>query len=73
MSVWTVLWAAWGLAFAVIEGAALRNDTRGDTLSEHLRRWFRTDTHTGRTIWLIVSALFFVAWLIPHIAFGGGA
>lgn len=66
--IWTVLWIAWGLGFFAIEIPALRNDVKGDTLSEHLRRWFRVDTHLGRTAWLVTSALFFVAWFIPHIA-----
>lgn len=39
MSVWTWLWVAWGLMFAVIEGVALFNSTRGDTLSEHAWAW----------------------------------
>jgi hypothetical protein len=65
---WTVLWILWALGFFAIEIPAIRNDIKGDTLSEHLRRWFRVDTHTGRTIWLVTSALFFVAWFIPHIA-----
>jgi hypothetical protein len=68
--IWTVLWLLWGLIFAVVEGAALANDKKGDTLSEHLRRWFRVDTHLGRTAWLVFSALFFIVWFIPHIAVG---
>lgn len=65
--VWTVLWVVWGLAFAGIEGAALANDKRGDTLSEHLRLWFRTDTKPGRSAWLVASGVFF-AWFVVHIA-----
>lgn len=64
---WTFLWIAWGLAFVVIEGAALRNDNPDGTLSVHLRRWFRTDTHLGRTAWLVVSGVFF-AWFVVHIS-----
>lgn len=69
--IWTVLWLLWGAAFAVIEGAALHNDSRGDTLSEHFRKWFRTDTHRGRTAWLVTSGLFF-AWFLVHIATPAG-
>lgn len=72
MDIWTWLWIAWGAAFAVIEGAALLNDARGDTLSEHFRRWFSTDTRLGRTAWLAVSGLFF-AWFVVHIAVAGAA
>lgn len=67
MSIWTWLWALWVLGFAVIEGVAIRNDIKGDTLSEHMRFWLRTDTHIGRTAWLIISGVFF-AWFVVHIA-----
>jgi hypothetical protein len=68
---WTILWLLWGALFAVIEGVALDNDTRGDTLSEHFRRWFRTDTHRGRTVWLVTSGVFF-AWFVVHVATPAG-
>lgn len=32
----TLLWVLWALAFCLIEGVALFNSTRGDTLSEHV-------------------------------------
>ena len=70
MTVWTWLWIAWGLAFAVIEGAAIANDKKGDTLSEHVRLWFRTDVKLGRTVWLVVSGCA-LAWFIVHIAVAG--
>lgn len=70
MDIWTYLWIGWGLIFAAIEGTALARDNAAGTLSDHLRLWFRVDTKLGRTAWLVVSALFFVAWFIPHIAFG---
>lgn len=69
---WTGLWIAWFAAFAVIEGVAIKNDVKGDTLSEHLRLWFRTDTKPGRTAWLVVSGVFF-AWFVTHIAVAGSA
>lgn len=72
MSVWTILWLLWGAAFAVIEGLSIRNDAKGDTLSEHLRLWFRTDTKRGRTAWLVISGVFF-AWFTTHIAVAGAA
>lgn len=68
---WTFLWGLWALLFLVIEGVAILEDS-GGTLSEHLRRWFRTDTHLGRTVWLVVSGLFF-AWFVVHIAVAGAA
>jgi len=70
MSAWTWAWLAWIAAFAVIEFRAVVNDKAGDTLSEHFRLWFRTDTKRGRTVWLVVSGLFF-AWFTVHIAVAG--
>lgn len=70
MDLFTVLWILWGVAFAGIEGVAILNDRRDDTLSEHLREWFRTDRKRGRTVWLLVSGAFF-AWFVTHIAVAG--
>lgn len=76
MNIYDVLWVAWVLAFAVIEGVAIRHDRHdaatGDrsTLSAHLRLWFRFDTHYGRTSWLVFSVAF-MAFMIPHILGGG--
>lgn len=69
---WTILWILWIVAFIVIELAAILNDTKDDTLSEHFRKWFRTETKPGRTVWLIVSGIF-VAWFLVHIAVAGAA
>lgn len=66
---WTFLWAVWIVMFVMIETAAVLNDRPNDTLSEHLRKWFRVDTHIGRTVWLIVSGVFF-AWFVVHITTG---
>lgn len=67
-----ILWPLWVAAFFVIEGVAMYRDakstTDGFTLSEHIRRWFRVNTHEGRTAWLGISAIFLV-WFIPHIAY----
>lgn len=72
MDWWGIAWIAWGLLFAVIEGAAIVQDKWAGTLSDHLRLWFRTDTRKGRTAWLAVSGLF-MAWFIVHIAVAGSA
>jgi hypothetical protein len=72
MSNWTFAWIIWIAEFIIIEGTALLNDRDNDTLSEHLRLWFRTDVKIGRTIWLLVSGVFF-GWFIVHIAVAGSA
>lgn len=68
---WTILWVLWIAGFFAIEIPAIRNDKRDDTLSEHFRRWFRTDTHRGRTAWLVTSGVFF-GWFLIHIATPAG-
>jgi hypothetical protein len=39
VSVYTWLWLAIGVAALVLEGVALFNSTKGDTLSEHVWAW----------------------------------
>jgi hypothetical protein len=69
MSGYTLAWAAWLAAFAVIEGRALANKTPGDTFSEHTRRWFATHTKGGRLAFAIVWCTFGV-WYLVHILMG---
>lgn len=64
--IYTLLWAGWVLAFIIVEGFALRNDVSGDTLSEHVRKWIRTDTKLGRTIFLVAFGGFAI-WFLVHI------
>lgn len=63
---WEILWFVWIGMFFVIETFALKNDMPGDTLSEHVRKWFRTDTRPGRTVFLVGFGGF-VAWFGVHI------
>lgn len=63
------LWILWIVAFAVVEGVALKNDVPGDTLSEHIRLWFRLDSRLGRTAFLVAFGGF-VAWFGVHILTG---
>lgn len=66
MDVWDWLWIDFGLAFLIIEGVALFNDVPRDTLSAHIRKWLRTDTKLGRTIFLVAFGGF-VCWFAVHI------
>lgn len=65
----TGLWVVWGLMFVVVETIALCTDLPGDTLSEHVRKWFSVKTKLGRTIFLVVWAGFAI-WFAPHILLG---
>ena len=58
------LWVAWLALFAVIEGAAILNKKKGDTLSEHVWKWFPKNTARG------VALVGFMAWLFWHFVSG---
>ena len=40
MDIWAWLWIGWLAIFAAVEGVALVRKAPGDTLSEHVWRWF---------------------------------
>ncbi|WMI34524.1 hypothetical protein SEA_DEXERS_3 [Streptomyces phage Dexers] len=74
MSGWTWAWIAWITAFLVIEGKALFNKEKGDTLSEHVWKWFHTEQGKkwSKTTRLRRFALLaFMAWLSVHFLTGG--
>lgn len=73
---WTALWLVWIGQFFAIEGPALFNKTSGDTLSEHVWRWFaisgsagarRSGGYRARRFALLA----FLAWLVAHFLTGG--
>ncbi len=70
MTGWTFAWIIWILMFFAIEIPAIRNDTEGDTLSEHFAKWFRVDTLQGKLAWSVVWAAFGI-WMLLHILLYG--
>jgi hypothetical protein len=71
---WSWAWIAWLAAFVAIEGKALFNKTEGDTLSEHVWRWFGTAKLTKPSGWVRLRRfvlLAFMAWLSVHFLTGG--
>lgn len=69
---YTVLWIVWGIAFAGLEGSALRSRIPGTTLSAHIWRITRVaDPRPTPLVWLVrlVFAGFGV-WLGGHFAMG---
>lgn len=66
---WLAFLSAVLVGFAVPEGYAIANKQQGDTLSENIRRWLRTDTPGGGWTWLSVWSCLFgvVVWLLGHI------
>jgi hypothetical protein len=75
MSVWTLAWIGWGIYFVIVEGIALRNSTRGDTLSEHVWAFIGFSDGmkypTGWTRLRRFLVLAFMAWLSFHFLTGG--
>ena len=78
MNVFTILWVSWLAVFVVVEGIALTNHVKGDTLSEHIWAWFRVprpgqsnpmpDGWTRLARYLLLG---FMAWLTLHFLTGG--
>lgn len=69
---YTWLWVAWLLAFIGIEGAALINKDKGDTLSEHVWKWFSVkEQSSGKRTFRMVALGGFLAWLATHFLTGG--
>jgi hypothetical protein len=64
--IWAIAWFAWIIMFGIIEAIAIKHDAPGDTLTEHIQKWFRTDTHLGRTAFLVAFGGFAV-WFVIHI------
>lgn len=63
----TWLWIAWIVAFFALEVPALLNKREGDTLSEHLWRWFSINEqgHFWRLRRFALLAI--LAWLAAHL------
>lgn len=67
-STWT--WIAWFAIFVVTEGIALRNRTPGDTLSEHVWKWFKVREQPRSFTFGRFVLLAGLIWLAGHLAFG---
>lgn len=71
MSGWTIAWLVWIAAFGVVEGLALANRTPGDTLSEHVWKWFGVrGRNGGGWTWKRYALLAFLVWLLGHLTLG---
>ncbi len=74
MDIFTHAWLIWLAFFALVEGIALANKKQGDTLSEHVWRWFavlRKGQPDGWTRFRRFALLSFVTWLAAHFITGG--
>lgn len=68
---WTVGWVLWLVMFAAIEGAAIFNKKPGDTLSEHVWKWFSIKDKAKGYRRRRFAFLAFWAWLTVHFFTGG--
>ena len=70
MSGWTVAWLVWLGMFLVVEGFAIFNKERGDTLSEHIWKWFRINDKPRQWTWRRAVLAIFLVWLTVHMVAG---
>ncbi len=70
MTLFTWAWVFWLTMFMVIEGWALIDRTPGQTLSEHIWKWFRIRDKPRQ--WTIRRAVLagFLVWLLVHMVAG---
>jgi hypothetical protein len=68
----TVGWLAWIAAFVVLEGRALITKRQGDTLSEHVWKWFAIKDKNAKAGQARRAVLLMgLAWLSAHFLTGG--
>lgn len=70
VSTYTMLWIFWGVFFLVVEGFALFDKRRGDTLSEHIWHWFQIRDKPQQWTWRRVVLAGFLLWLLIHMVAG---
>ncbi len=70
MSAYTWAWLFWIAWFVVVEGFALVDKNRGDTLSEHVWRWFRIHDKPRQWTWRRAVLAIFLVWLLVHFVAG---
>lgn len=68
---WTVAWLLWIFMFFAIEMPAIWDKKPGNTLSEHVWKWFAI---TGKPKWWRIRRIglaSFLVWLVTHFITGG--
>ena len=63
---WTIGWLLWGGMFVALEGAALLNKKKGDTLTDHVRKWGSVTEKSRGWRWRRITLLSFTIWLTVH-------
>ncbi len=62
----TVAYAIAGLIFFGFETWAIKNKTKGDTITEHVRHYFNVKGKVGSFAFIAVFGTF-AAWFVAHI------
>jgi len=75
VTIWSWFWIGWLLLFVILEGITIFRKERGDTLSEHVWRWFhlwgpKSDLKPWQAVLRFVFLAFW-AWLTIHFLTGG--
>ncbi len=68
---WTTAWVLWIAMFFAIEGPALLHPQMGDTLSEHVWKWFSIKEKSPQWRLRRFVLLSFLAWVSAHFLTGG--
>lgn len=71
MTGWTWLWLIWIAGFLAVELPAAFNKQPGDTLSEHVWKWFSIKNKSKGYKARRLGFLAFWAWLTVHFFSGG--
>lgn len=70
MDGYTVAWIMWIVMFFAIEIPAVIDKDEGDTLSEHIRKWFSISEKGMGWRWRRIALLAFLSWLTLHLLTG---
>ena len=64
---YTIAWVIWILAFGIIEAIAVIDKKKGDTLSEHIWKWFAIDNKEPFYKFKRLTLVTFLVWFAIHI------
>jgi len=71
MNRWYIIWVMWLVFFGAIEGPALLNKNKNDTLSEFIWKFFSIKEKSRQWRFRRFCLLSFLAWLVAHLITGG--
>ena len=72
MSIFTIGWITWFGFFAILEGIAMFRKEKGDTLSEHVWKWFAIKKEGKLTKTRRLALAAGLLWVAVNLMSGGG-